>query len=82
MVEVTLYRFRVRDPINGKWRTTRHHMTLDEARTRHGEANYELLEWSREVRRFDLDKLSAGHMARPALVSALNNNSAEGGLLE
>ncbi len=69
MVELTLYRFKVRDPINGKWCTTRHHMALDEARARHCEANCEMLEWSREVRRFDVDKLSAGHVARPALVS-------------
>lgn len=43
--------FRVRDGRTGKWRTTHHKMTLVEAAKRHGEGNYEVLEWSKEVRR-------------------------------
>jgi hypothetical protein len=63
MTELRLYRFKVRDPITDKWRTTRYHLTAEETRERYGEGNYELLEWSREARSFDVNKLTAGHLA-------------------
>jgi len=45
-----LYLFTVRNPITGKWRQTRHRSTVDAARKRYGEGNYEPVEGSREVR--------------------------------
>jgi len=45
-----LYIFRVRDGRTGKWRTTRHKMTLKEAADRYGDDTYEPVEGSKEVR--------------------------------
>jgi len=50
MFTVTVYTFRVRDGRTGKWRTSRHKMTLDQADERYGYGNYELIEDSREIR--------------------------------
>ena len=46
---LTLYTFFVRDGRTGEWRTSHHKMTLEEAATRYGEGNYEVLECSAEV---------------------------------
>ena len=64
MTLLELYHFKVRDPVTGKWRTTNYRLTVEEARQRYGEGNYEVLEWSREVRAGDPPKLTAGHLAR------------------
>ena len=57
-----LYLFKVRDSITGRWQQTRYPMTVEMARARFREGNYELLESSREVR----DSDSAGSStARP-----------------
>ena len=45
-----LYFFKLRNEVTGKWHKTRWRMTIEEARHRHGEGNYQTLEWSREVR--------------------------------
>ena len=50
MCTVTVYTFRVRDGGTGKWRDSRHKMTLEKAGERYGPGNYEVLEWSKEVR--------------------------------
>lgn len=47
---VVLYRFKVRDSNTGKWRQTRYSITLEEAKERYGDGNYEPLEWSKEIR--------------------------------
>ncbi len=62
MEPLELYRFRVRDPKSGKWRTTSYRMTFEEARERYGMGNYEPLEWSKETRIGSPDKLSAAHL--------------------
>jgi hypothetical protein len=50
MCIVTVYTFRVRDGGTGKWRDSRHKMTLEKAEDRYGPGNYEVLESSKEVR--------------------------------
>ena len=60
-----LYFFKLRNEVTGKWHQTRWRMTIEEARQRHGEGNYQVLEWSKEVReRTDPSRLSAGHLYR------------------
>ena len=66
MGPLVLYFCKVRDPITGKWRKTRYRLTAEEARARYGEGNYELLEWSREIRDADPARLTAAHLARNA----------------
>lgn len=63
MATLEHYLFKVRDEITGKWRQTRYRLTTEIARKRYGEGNYELLEWSREVREGDAARLTAGHLA-------------------
>ena len=49
MRPITIYTFCVRDGRTGKWRATRHKMTIEEAAKRYGEGNYKALEGSKEV---------------------------------
>jgi hypothetical protein len=63
----------VRDPIAGKWRRPRYRLRIDDARERYGEENYELLEWSREVKVGDPAQLSAAHLA--SCLTALASSS-------
>ena len=65
-MEHVLYYFRVRDAITGKWRQTRYRLSEADALDRYGEGNYELLDWTREVRDGDPSKSSAAHLARNA----------------
>ncbi len=51
--------------LTAKWFTTSYHPTVEEAEQRYGECNYEVLEWSKEVRDVgDPLKLSAAHVQR------------------
>lgn len=50
MCKITVYTFRVRDGGTGKWRNSRHKMTIDKAEERYGPGNYEVLESSKEMR--------------------------------
>ncbi len=62
-MSLILYRFKVRDPITGKWYRTNYRLAVEEAQERYGEGNYELLEWSKEVRDVgDPLKLTAVHV--------------------
>jgi hypothetical protein len=47
---IVLYRFRVRDEITGKIRTTRYHLTEQEALERYGDRLVERLDETRAVR--------------------------------
>ena len=53
--KITLYRWRIRDEVTGRMRTTRHHMTEADALARHPEA--ERLDDTREVREVPDDPL-------------------------
>jgi hypothetical protein len=44
-----LYTFRVRDGRTGKWRTTRHKMTIKDVADRYRDDTYEPVEASKEV---------------------------------
>jgi hypothetical protein len=59
-----LYLFKVRNPITGKWRRTRQRSTVDAARKRYGEGNFEPIEGSREVRELDARWKNMAHLAR------------------
>jgi hypothetical protein len=59
---ITLYRFKVRNPTTDKLTQTRHRMTIERAAARHGAGNYELIEWSKEVRQVDPLRNSAAHL--------------------
>ena len=59
MPVVTLYRFRIRDPLTGRWRETGHHMIEAEAEARYPER--ERLDWTREDRH--VDPSAPGHGA-------------------
>ncbi len=61
MPSLDVYLFKVRDSISGQWQQTRYPMTIEMARARFREGNYELLEWSREVRVSDPVRLTATH---------------------
>ena len=59
-----LYLFKVRNPITGRWRQTRQRSTVDAARKRYGEGNYEPIVGSREVREPDARWKNMAHLAR------------------
>ena len=60
-----LYLFKVRDSLTGHWQQTRYRLTVAGARERFGEGNYELLEWSREVREDDSARSTAAQRQSP-----------------
>ena len=63
--QIIRYFFKLRNEGTGKWHKTRWRMTIEEARQRHGEGNYEVLEWSEEVREgTNPSRLSAAHLYR------------------
>ena len=70
MHAMALYSFRLRHERTGKWYTARHKMTLEEAATRHGQGNYELIEDSKVVRQVYPLRASAAHLqSRPGFRS-------------
>jgi len=67
MASIELYRFKVRDPVTAKWHQTQYRLDVETARERYGEGNYELIEWSKEVREIVGPlRLTASHLCRNA----------------
>jgi hypothetical protein len=62
METIELYKFRVRDPLSGKWRETRYRLSDTEALVRYGDGNYERLDWTREVRSGAATGQSTSHL--------------------
>jgi hypothetical protein len=49
-MKITVYRFKIRSSSDSrKWVVGPDSMTVDEARQRHGEANYVALDWTKKV---------------------------------
>jgi hypothetical protein len=67
MPTIILYKFRLKHERTGKWYTARYMMTIQEAKERHGEGNYQLIEGSEEIRHGDDDPMrnSAAHLGGP-----------------
>ena len=47
--QIVMYFFKLRSEVTGKWVKTRWRMTIEEARTRYGEGNFEVLWETKEV---------------------------------
>jgi len=58
----SLYFFRIRDALTGKWRQTRYRLNDEDARARYGDGNYERLDWTREIRTGDPGGQSTSHL--------------------
>ena len=63
MPKLELWQWEVRDPLTGRWRKTRYHMTEAEACQRYS-ADARKLEWTREVRDGDPEANSTSAFQR------------------